>query len=97
MRFEGQDSGRPVRGARPVDGLADHLAVAEVDAVEVADGDHGSIEPIEARTLVAHDDEGAGRVGFGHSGKILRASLDRRRQRYVNRYGRDTGPGIVPV
>jgi hypothetical protein len=44
----------------------DHCPVAAMDAVEIADSNHRPIQPLEAWTFVAHDDERMVGMRFGH-------------------------------
>ena len=92
MRLEGEHRRGRSGGLGALHGLADHGAVAAMNAVEIADGDDRPDQPFEAGTLVAHDDERMGGVGFGHGGKAGLGHVWRRPQRYVNRFDRETRP-----
>src|SRR5947208_1571458 len=92
MRFEGEHRRGPVRRLGALHRHADHRAVAAMDAVEITDGNDWPDQPVEAGTLIAHDDEGMGGIQFGHGGDWSRSmGLRPFRQRYVNRFGGDTG------
>jgi hypothetical protein len=50
----------------PLHGGGDDSAMAAMDAVEVADGDHRPVQPFNACAIVAHDDKRMSVGGFGH-------------------------------
>jgi hypothetical protein len=75
MGLEGQRRRRPVDGASAVKRRVDYRLVAAVHPVEIADGNDGSPQPVDARPVVVRDDEGLGWRSIGHAGAVWRGGI----------------------
>jgi hypothetical protein len=75
MRFIGlvarvrlESTAAPVGGAGALHRRGDHRPMAEMDPVEIANGDGRADQPIEAGTVIADNDEGWAVLGSGMVG-----------------------------